>query len=205
MLFDSQVADLIISAEDNLVNKIANLDLNKYTFIPEIKPKRSYESQFRDNVTEVLPDGRREIRSDIEYTTAERSLGAALSQIDTAENVSKMTGASISSIRNWKRGVTDATNGIENAVRRPELVNATKQKLNEIRDVAMEKLLMTLGVIKDTDVNLLGAKDASIVASNLSRVVEKTMPKEDLGTQRPQIIMYSPTQMNVESFQVIES
>jgi len=202
MLFESQDADLLIASDDNLLNRVANLDVSKVT---PPKPKRSSESQYRDNVSEESPDGRREMRKDLEYTTAERSLGAALSRIDTAENVSKVIGASVSQIGNWKNGITSRVMAYEDRKIRPELVDNTRKKLNEIRDVAMDKLLMTLGVIKDVDVNLLGAKDASIVAGNLSKVVEKTLPKNEETSSRPQVVMYAPVQQNIEQYNVIET
>ena len=204
MLFDSQTADALVSSEDNLINRLSKLDLTQ-KFIPKEVSRENLSPQSRDNTSEVSPDGRRDMRKDLEYTTAERSLSAALSHIDTAENVSKLTGASVVSVRRWKQGITDGNTPFAEAPRKTELVNGTRRELNKIRDVAMEKLLKTLNVIGDDDLKQLNAKDASIVAGNLSKVVEKTLPKEDERDNRPTVVMYAPTQMNIENYNVVET
>jgi hypothetical protein len=189
MLFDEKTADRLLNSPDNLLKKVSGL----VRLTPE------------QRCTELLPDGRRVKYQNNEFTTAERSLGAALSHLDTGDNIAKLLGASRQQVVNWKSGRLQHNNQNPNGNSdlRPELVNATRVKLGAIRDVAMDKLLKTLGVINDDDLKALHPKDASIVAGNLARVVEKTLPKEEapIGAQ---VVMYMPTQMNIEEYTVVE-
>lgn len=203
MLFNSDDAERLLNSPENLLAKVA-----VYKTPGELLRARGLSEYHRENTSEVLSDGRREMRGDLEYTTAERSLSAALSQIDSQANVARMLGASTSQVQNWAHGRTgrEGQNGkYDNSKVRPELVNATREKLGKIRDVAMERLLATLGVITDDDLSELDAKDASIVASNLARVVEKATPREELDGKRANIVMYMPTQMNIEQYNVVET
>jgi len=201
MLFEEKDADLLLNSNDNLLNKVKQLDLTKSFIVKDpgvALQEKGLSPQYRENISDVLPDGRREIRENLEYTTAERSLAAALSRIDTIENVSKVTGASVRQISNWRDGKASW-----NGKPHPELMQETNKKLGKIRDVAMDKLLITLGIIKDEKLEELGQKDLSIVAGNLARVVEKTLPREE-NASGANVILYAPTQMNVEEYNVVE-
>jgi len=219
MLFDSNLATSRITSPDNLMNMFqsvvrvaaveSNDDLSALesldTPVKTIKKEYDNSNRFgavsdRENIHVILEDGRREIGKDREFTTAERALGAALGKVDTEANVARVLGASVPTIAKWKTGKTTHGGQV-----RPELVDKTKQQLGKIRDVAMEKLLITLGLIDDDKLETLGAKDLSIVASNVSKVVERALPKDEASMNRTQIIMYSPQQMNIAEYNVVEA
>jgi len=73
------------------------------------------------------------------------------------------------------------------------------------RDVAMEKLMLTLGIITSDKLQGCKAPELSKVAADMSRVVANTMPKES-GGNAPQInlTIYSPTVKDEKQYKVID-
>jgi hypothetical protein len=200
MLFDSDTAIERFNSSDNLLRKFNNeVSKNESPFAVLMDLDKTKEFDRTEFLTEKLADGRRINTQSIEFTDAERSLGAALARIDTANNVAKVIGCTKNPIKNWKMGRTS-----DNSAMNPALVNETTRKLNNIRDVAMDKLLASMGIIDDESLAEINAKDASIIAANMSKVVERTLPKDAEGGPKVQVIMYAPQQTNIESFQVVE-
>lgn len=78
-----------------------------------------------------------------------------------------------------------------------------EKNLGRVRDVALDRLLSSINLIEDDKLEGLGAKDLSTVASNLSRVVEKTLPKEMQQAPTAQLIVYAPTIAKEEHYETV--
>jgi len=93
--------------------------------------------------------------------------------------------------------VSNFANGLNNS-REPDpelkaIVKKAESKRAEIEDEALRKTMMTLGLLDETDVMMLGAKDKSIVAGNLSKVAANMRDKSmNLNDNRIQMVINSP-------------
>jgi len=76
---------------------------------------------------------------------------------------------------------------------------------SEIRDVAMKKLLGTLGLLTEDKISKCKAGEISTIAANLSRVVEKTLPKDTgPGSGGVNITIYAPQPRDEKSYKTLE-
>lgn len=80
-----------------------------------------------------------------------------------------------------------------------------EERKGKARDKALDSLMNTLGLLDEDDgkkLKDLGAKDLSIVAGNLSKVVEKMDSKGNIGLHNT-LIIYAPQQRKESDFEVI--
>jgi transcriptional regulator with XRE-family HTH domain len=75
--------------------------------------------------------------------------------------------------------------------------------IGEARDLALERLMSSLGLLTEDKLSGCSAKDLSVIASNMGRVVEKIQTKE---TQPDNInfIIYSPELKQERAFEIVE-
>jgi DNA-binding Xre family transcriptional regulator len=75
--------------------------------------------------------------------------------------------------------------------------------IGDVKDRALSRLMSSLGLLTDDKLSGCSAKDLSVIASNMGRVVEKISPKE---TQPDNInfIIYSPELKQERAFEVVE-
>lgn len=104
---------------------------------------------------------------------------------------------------------------VERAATSPNAASAGKQKpgleqrirnlQNKTRKRAFDKLLLSLGVIDDEKIKgIKSAKEASQVASNLSRVVSATTPKEDAQSKNVHFHVMVPPRASLDRYGVID-
>lgn len=84
-----------------------------------------------------------------------------------------------------------------------EVKSRIERNLGRVRDSALSKLLDSLELIDDDKLESLGAKDLSTVASNLSRVVEKSLPRDMQQAPTAQLIVYAPTIAKEEHYETV--
>lgn len=75
--------------------------------------------------------------------------------------------------------------------------------ISQVKDRALDRLMCSLGLLDDDKLSSCSAKDLSIIASNMGRVVDKISPKEE----RPDninFIIYAPELKQEKSFQTVE-
>lgn len=77
------------------------------------------------------------------------------------------------------------------------------ETISQVRDKALDRLMHSLGLLDNDKLSGCNAKDLSIIAANMGRVVEKTAPKEQQGAQ-VNVIIYSPELRKEASFEKIE-
>jgi len=78
-----------------------------------------------------------------------------------------------------------------------------EQTIVEVKDRALDRLMHTLGLLTDDKLSGCSAKDLSVIASNMGRVVERTSPKEE----RPDgltFIIYAPELKQERAYDVVE-
>jgi hypothetical protein len=77
------------------------------------------------------------------------------------------------------------------------------RNLERVREVALDRLLSSVNLMEDDKMEGLSAKDLSAIASNLSRVVEKTLPKDLNVGPVAQLIVYAPTRVQEEYYKTV--
>ena len=93
--------------------------------------------------------------------------------------------------------VSNFANGLDNSRNPdPKLHNVVKKidsSRQSIEDEALKKTMMTLGLLTESDVMCLGAKDKSIVANNISKVAANMRDKNvNVNDNRVQLVINSP-------------
>lgn len=82
---------------------------------------------------------------------------------------------------------------------------AIDSKLGEVRDAALDKLMSTLGLL--TEDKLSGCKpgELSNIAANMSRVIDKTLPRDSNGQgSNVSITIYAPEPRKEAGYKVVE-
>jgi Holliday junction resolvasome RuvABC endonuclease subunit len=80
---------------------------------------------------------------------------------------------------------------------------AVKNTVDRVRELALDKMLIAMDLMSEEKFANANLKDLSSVAANLSRVVEKTSPRENAGTH-VQFIIHSPQAKNLSQYQVVD-
>ena len=75
--------------------------------------------------------------------------------------------------------------------------------LDRVRELALTKTLIALGLMTDDKFENASLKDLSAVASNLSRVYEKTGTRENISNT-VQFIVHSPQMKSLGQYQVLD-
>lgn len=77
-----------------------------------------------------------------------------------------------------------------------------KSHLDDARDLALQRLLSTLGFIDEDKLSRASLKDLSTVAASMSKVVDKTMPQNKEGNVT--LVVYAPEIKSESTFRVVE-
>jgi hypothetical protein len=75
--------------------------------------------------------------------------------------------------------------------------------IGDVKDKALSRLMASLGLLTDDKLSGCSAKDLSVIASNMGRVVEKISPKE-AQPDNINFIIYSPELKQERAFDVVE-
>jgi hypothetical protein len=77
------------------------------------------------------------------------------------------------------------------------------EALERARDTALEKLMLSLGLIDEERMSKLGPRDLSLIASNMAKVVERTIP-DKVREGNINLTIYAPELRKESSFDVVE-
>lgn len=90
--------------------------------------------------------------------------------------------------------VSKCKNGITNygGEQNQALVAAVKDRKQEIKDEALDKVLHTLGLLSLDDISMLGAKDKTDVAYKLAKVADAVSEKQQVNTGNVQFVIMTP-------------
>ena len=162
--------------------------------------EQAIDSEISSNeVTLVVEDKPNIGRSGENIPDEIKSAVAILSAHDVPQTkIAELFGISDSSVSNF-------ANGMDNN-RKPDkqLTNDIQSEREEIERAALEKTMMTLGLIETEDIMMLGAKDKSIVAQNLSKVAANMQSKTITNDNRVQMIIHAPKVRTDYHYQEIE-
>ena len=75
-------------------------------------------------------------------------------------------------------------------------------KVKSVHESALEAMISCIAGVKDKVPDVKKATDLSMIAANMSRVVEKTTPKEK-ATTNVQVVVYSPRIHNESEYEEI--
>ena len=124
---------------------------------------------------------------------------AILSAHDVPQTeIAKLFGISDSSVSNFANGKDN------NRVPDKALQTSIQSERETIERSALEKTMMTLGLIEAEDILMLGAKDKSIVAQNLSKVAANMKDKTVTNDNRIQMVIHAPAVRQDHHYQEIE-
>ena len=91
----------------------------------------------------------------------------------------------------YKRGETKATKDV------------VKDRINEIHGKAIDAMLASIDKVTELAPNIKKATEASIVASNMAKVIEKTSPQSEERT-RVVVVAFAPNMKSESDFESIE-
>ena len=91
-----------------------------------------------------------------------------------------------------------------NVLMNEDLKSRVDNQMKRVRDRAVDKLMDAMGLMSDEKMEDEDAKDLSIIAANMSKVVTSTLPKEDSIVNQQQIIIYAPETQTAEFYEVKE-
>lgn len=173
MLLDSQRAASRLESPDNLVNRLV--------------------LKSNSNVT-VLPKARIGGARGPRLPSFVRTQVAIMTRSGAAKGTEAAAAIGISS-----QHANDIKNGNIEGVDE----EAVDRALGEVRDRALERLMASMNLITDDKLEKCKATDLSVISANMSRIVEKTLPKQNEGTQM-NLIVYAPQLKSEESYKVVD-
>lgn len=105
-------------------------------------------------------------------------------------------------VNNLKQGRTSAINDTHYKPNL-ELEERILGKMNDVSNRAIEVLMNSLGVITPEKLSEVSAKDASVIASNASRVIQNCAPQVQQDN-KINVIMYAPRVKEINEYKVVD-
>lgn len=157
-----------------------------------------------------IKDGQGRQKGDNNVPPIVREIVGTLAQFDSRSSIADAFNVSPAQVSNYKNGMVTPQLG-DSHDENIRLQQAIDRNLSRVRDKALEKLVMTLDAITPEKVHTtVKAKDLSAVASNLSSIVQKSMPiaiqrriHESSGSAQVQLNLYAPTTKDEQDYEVI--
>lgn len=92
-------------------------------------------------------------------------------------------------------------NQVRTATKSPKLPEVTST-VEKVREIALDKVMTALNLMTEDKFENASLKDLSMVASNVSKIIEKTSPKESGPTV--QLLVYAPQQREENFYKVLD-
>ncbi len=125
-----------------------------------------------------------------------RALAGTLGHTSKAKEVAEATGIEAATIYQYKAGIIGGKVD-------PDLKASVEAGLNKVQEIALEKLMLSLGLITDDKLNKCKASELSGVASDMARVIEKVRPAIQVG-EGAQIIIYAPKSKTEDKYKILD-
>lgn len=188
MFISEEQATRRLNHESNLANLLRRA--------PQVPTEEQTETQNEAFIPEIVEEtinapgrtvGKKSLTPD---TLTEIAIRARLGERQqTLANEYGITQEHVSQIKNGKaKSVNEESVGVA---------------IKEVRDIALERLMKSLNLLTDDKLSGCSAKDLSVIASNMGRVVEKTLPKSELADQI-NLVIYAPEMRQEKAYPVIE-
>jgi hypothetical protein len=184
MFLTAKQADARLNSEKNLALRFGN----KNDIVPDTQVPKCQTNTITEKVITLPGKNRINLTKDERTNIAiETRLG-----VSSQTELARATGLNILTINNIHSG---KTKGIDE--------DRVKEVTNRARDLALERLMASLGLISDDKLSGCSAKDLSTIASNMGRVVEKIQDKVE-QSDNINFVIYSPELKQERAFDVIE-
>lgn len=200
MLLTNKQANERLNSEKNLALRFKKD--NNSSFQNEVKPS-SIISEVKPLISEVKPSpiisiDERTILSPgknrINLTESERTEIAirARSGSESQTQIARAMDVNVLTVGNIHHG---KVKGIDE--------EKVEKVINQVKDRALDRLMQSLGLLTDDKLSGCSAKDLSVIASNMGRVVEKIQTKVETP-DNINFIIYAPELKQEKSFDVVE-
>jgi hypothetical protein len=178
MFLSEEQAEKRLNSERNLANKFSRSEDKVLT--PEVQVIEKVISLPGKNRINLTKEERTEI--------AIETRSGSLSQVESA----RAHGVEVLTVNNIHSGKTKGINE-----------EKVEEVINTVRDRALDRLMASLGLLTDDKLSGCSAKDLSVIASNMGRVVEKTTPKTEVP-DNINFIIYTPELKQERAYETIE-
>ena len=91
-----------------------------------------------------------------------------------------------------------------NKVGKSKLKLDPSEAMDDVRQAALNKLMCAMGLITEEKLSKLKAPALAGVASKMSAIIERTMPKEEHNENKVTLVVYAPQVKEESSFKVVE-
>lgn len=154
---------------------------------------------------EEIEDGKGRREGDKNVPPIIREIVGTLAHYDSRKAIADSFNVSPAQVTNYKHGFVSPQRGVEDAANQ-KLAEAIDKNLGKVRDRALDKLVMTLDAISPEKIALTTkVKDLAVIASNLSKVVQQSMPlaiqKDTI--QQVGVSIYSPPLKTEKDYETI--
>lgn len=176
-------------------DEVFDLELNN-------KSKPEVTSQRNDNVIRKPFHGRNP--NDNNVPSVIREIVADDSS-STQKKLAEVFNISESSVSAYQHGATSTSTYDKPNDRLKEVVNTRRERIGRKSSKALMNVLDKMNDESfDEKLNKCKATELSVVAANLSRVVEKTSTKSEQQNVQNNIVFYAPTPLKSDAFEVID-
>lgn len=189
MFIDDKELDRRVNRDDNLIAKL--------------RKSKNHKSRVD------IPNEQGRQKGDNNVPPIVREIVGTLAHFDSRSSIADSFNVSPAQVSNYKNGKVTPQLG-DDYDGNIALQQAIDRNLGRVRDKALEKLVMTLDAITPEKVHTtVKAKDLSAIASNLSSIVQKSMPIaiqrkiHESGGSAVQLNLYAPTTRTEEDYEVI--
>lgn len=190
MFLTNEQARARLGSEKNLANRFAKnpdgLDPDKLTEQVTQEVNETNSTIITERVISLPGKKGINLSSEVRTEIASRArLGESQPSLAQEFNI---TQANVSSIERGK------TKGVDEA--------RVEETINFVKDRALDRLMASLGLLTDDKLSGCSAKDLSLIASNMGRVVEKIQTKEHTP-DNINFIIYAPELKQEKSYETV--
>lgn len=198
MILDEDSAQERLQSPKNLANKLNRIIAGQVPIPELVNPTKVEIVEEVPVVRTKIETGRNQMMSNL--SPLERTvMGVMIAK-------GEATGTQAAKAFNVTAGTAlRAAHGKTQGADNERIAAARQERVVETQDLAMNKLLTSLGLMTEDKMANAKLTDLSRVAVDMSRVFEKTLPKEtNNGTPVVQLTLYCPTIKSEREYKVVD-
>jgi hypothetical protein len=198
--------------------------LNKETLAHHLDPKHNYllrtANTFADSTVDTNEAVENEVVKEASLIVVEKESIGRGANTNIPEFLRTTIGILAASGEHKQKDIAEAFNVSDSLVSQakhgrsgdgyviPSLKAETDKTRNATRDdiekLALSRTLATLGILTESDIECLGAKDKADVAMKLSKVADNMRPKDVTSDNRIQVVINAPPVREKVHYDVVE-
>ncbi len=125
-------------------------------------------------------------------STEVKALSNVLSKLDGADAAASALGLTPAQVRASSRS------------KNPEVIKKTSATIERVRDLALDRLMDSLGLLDIDSLRAEPARNISAIAANMSKIVHNLAPSDVAASERRTLVIYAPNQREQKDFSVID-